>query len=246
MNNMGLATEDRDDLDVDPLRESLRAAYGAKSDALLKLKEAEDAQTKGEALFADAETQLRQHDNLEERIAGAEAQRLVDLAAGRPAAGLSDRNADEEESEKRARQRRQLEVKLAAAKKARSLLEGEVAMARNVVTKTDYAISAATEAILIAIGDDFVDEPIATETRAKNLRIELTGLSRIWVRAGGGPIKLGRRAITALADMPINDVNRQRPSRAAYDPEGTAAARYRRLAAALMADPDATISGMED
>jgi hypothetical protein len=246
MSSMVLATEDSDVV-VATARDALRAAHDAKADALLRLKEAMDAQARGNAMVAELHAQIQQHDDAGERIVEEEAQHLVNLASGRPAPRPRDRDAGED-PEERARQRRQLEVKLIAAKKAQSRLEEEVATEKRVVDKANHAISAAIEAILIEMGDDLVDELIAAERRARNIRIELTGLSGVWLRNGGnvGPIRLGRRAAGALADLPLNDTNRQRPPRAAYDPEGSAAARYRELAAALMADPDATVPGMDD
>jgi hypothetical protein len=242
VNNMAPIVEDAEALS---LREALHEAHFTKQAAEQKLANCQKALARGEAVVRDAQAEINRLEGLAHEIATAEAERLAHLAAGRPVAASPNDDAED-----RARVRQVADQRLADAGRAAGLLQREVEAAKANLATATRKIDAAIGALLLATAERLASELLVAETIARDLRLQLNGLAGQWLPQGdtlGQParIRLGARAAGVLGDLPVNDDRHPRRGPAHIDPVAPVAQEWQRTIAALRADPEAKMPGME-
>jgi hypothetical protein len=225
---------------ADPIVEAravLRGAHGMRREAEARHVEAQKAHVRGVELVFEHQAELDALDRQAEELAGRHAEAIAaGVRSGVALAVESDTGVAE-----RLEARAKVVYELATAQAAARYLADDVQAAELAFKRARFAVQDAAAGLLRAIGEDVAQETLAAETLARDSRHRLEGLARLWVsQSEGGPpsaLRLGRKAMGVLGDVPLNDSRRQYP--ASQDPSSASRALWQALAASLLRDPEA-------
>jgi hypothetical protein len=218
------------------LRAALAAAIEARTAAASHLAAAEQAASRAAELLADADAQLADHADLDNRIGDAQAERIAAWAStggDAPPPSFDDLPHDLAE----ARSQRDKAVSRAAAARGASVsLDIAKVRAAEALRQAEQCVSDAAVAVLIEEAEPLAAELVETKRRAWDLADRLTGLTQLWAGSPPQPI----RPTPAMLDALHLDRS-ERPILAAPS-EAHEAACWRAYHAALIADATAAFA----